>query len=87
MHIYILEHYLVFNLNYLGNIPVTKQMVHQQAGNHSITAGNSFTGVQTLASSNNDRAANSQNAQSTALNFMQHQQQQVGLTVNLDAIK
>uniref|UniRef100_A0A915PYP5 C2H2-type domain-containing protein n=1 Tax=Setaria digitata TaxID=48799 RepID=A0A915PYP5_9BILA len=59
-----------------GNVPATKQAVHQQAGGQSGASGNSFASIQPHAPGNSDRSANTQNAPSSALNFMQHQQQQ-----------
>ncbi|VDK61596.1 unnamed protein product [Onchocerca ochengi] len=59
-----------------GNIPTTKQVVHQQLGSQSAASGSSFASIQSHATSNSDRSASAQSAQSSALNFMQHQQQQ-----------
>ncbi|CAG9537965.1 unnamed protein product, partial [Cercopithifilaria johnstoni] len=57
-----------------GNISAAKQTVHQQLGGQNATSGNSFASIQPHVSTNSDRSASVQNAQSSALNFMQHQQ-------------
>ncbi|VDN30670.1 unnamed protein product [Gongylonema pulchrum] len=63
-----------------GNMLATKQVVHPQSVNQSVSSGNSFTALQSLASGGSDRTPN---AQSSALNFMQQQQQQQQVKVLL----